>query len=173
MKAIPRNSAPAEPTYAPLIRSGALFSEHDPDFQAQYFDTIASAPAGAVLPEHVFGVNGWQRRLASSGADPAVARAVFDETWNSMPFDQRRATVLGNAVARCYSPGIAETVSDAVTNAKRDAGSVIARNPDVGYLSLGNPVAATEEFQRKLFGDFAAPSPDIAASLGLEQEGEA
>lgn len=175
MKAVPRNQE-QEPvrTTAPLIRSGELFSSHGPDFQSEYFRTVAAAPAGEVLPEHLFGVNGWQRRLQTSGADPQLATQMFDSAWNSMSFEQRLAAVTGNAVARYYAPGIAETVSDAMLKAKRDTGAVIAKNPDIGFLTLGDPVKESEEYQKKLLGDFIQPAPNLGAELDLvQQEGEA
>jgi len=174
MKAIPRGQSP-EPVqeYAPLIRSGALFQNYSPEFQSEYFKTVASAPAGSVTPEHYFGVNGWQRRIAETGADPAIARSLFDEAVNSMTFDQKFATVMGNAVARYYSQGALEAATEATSASRRDAGSVISARPDLGFLAVGNPVAESEEFQKKLFGDIAEPSPAELAALDLEQGGDA
>ena len=149
----------------PLVRSGELFTQHSEDFRTQYFDGVAASPAGAVTPEHVFGVNGWQRMLAESGADPVVATLAFDGQWDALPFAARRDLVVGNAVARFYAPGVAESAFNRTLEARRDAGAVIAKNPDIGFLAADNPVAASEEFQKKLFGEYAEPTPDPFADL--------
>ena len=172
MRAVPRGrqAAPVA-TMAPLIRSGELFSRFSDDEQADYFAAVSNASAEEVVPEHVFGTNGWQRRLAESGADPELAVAAFRDTWNSMTVDQRRAAVMGNAVARYFARGVADAVSNEATAARRDQGAVVGRNPDIGFLALGNPVACSEEYQRKLFGDYAVPGPTAGAEDALEQQG--
>lgn len=172
VRAVPRGAEPAQALGpAPLVRSGVLFTEHDPDFQAKYFDMVASSPAGAALPEHAFGVNGWRRRVEEAGADPKTATALFNQAWNSMTFDQRRDLVLGNAVARCYAPSVAGNVADATFGAKREAGAAIASDPDLGYLALGDPVKESEAFQAKLLGPSSTPPVDPMADLmnGLQE----
>ena len=128
----------------PIIRSGDLFTKYGPDVQSEYFNTIANSPSDQVLPEHVFGTNGWQRRLAASGADPAVAAQMFAERWDSIPAVQRRNMLEGNAVARKYASGTAKIVADGTFQAKLDAASAISKDPQLGLLAIGNPVGVTE-----------------------------
>ena len=45
MKAVPRGQQAPAPAMAPLIRSGDLFSNYGPDFQAEYFAAVAKSAA--------------------------------------------------------------------------------------------------------------------------------
>lgn len=156
--------APVWP-FVPLVRSGELFTKHDEDFRTAYFDQVAAAPAGLVAPEHVFGVNGWRRQVEEAGADPKKAFDMFSAQWGQLPFSARRDLLVGNAVARFYAPGIAEAAANANLAASRDAGAVVSKDPDIGYLVLGDPVKTSEEYQRKLFGDYVSTAVDPLAEL--------
>lgn len=128
----------------PVIRSGDLFSNYGPDVQSEYFNSVAAADADQVLPEHVFGTNGWQRRLEGSGADPEAANAAFADMWNSMTSVERRNMIEGNAVARRFAGGAARTVADGAFQARLEAAAAISRDPQIGLLSVGSPVGVAE-----------------------------
>lgn len=165
-------SDPVAWPFYPLVRSGELFTEHGDDFRTRYFDGVASAPAGFVAPEHVFGTNGWRRKLEETGADPVAAFEAFSQEWDALPYQARRDLVVGNAVARFYAPGVAKSVADAGLRASRDDGAAISTDPDLGFLALGDPVKSSEEFQKKLLGASAEPAPDPLADLMADAQGE-
>lgn len=137
----------------PVIRSGDLFANYSPDVQSEYFNAVAGAPSDQVLPEHVFGTNGWRRRLERSGADPEVARQVFSEQWDSMPAVRRRNIIEGNAVARRYAGNAAKVVADGTFQSRLDAAAAVSKDPQLGLLVVGNPVGVTEGLVRDWLGN--------------------
>lgn len=90
------------------IRSGVLFDQLDPAQRNAYFDTLSQADGDVVVPEAVFGHNGWRRRLAEAKADPVFARNEFTKAWNGMSQEARFDWAYGNALDRFVGAGSAE-----------------------------------------------------------------
>lgn len=128
----------------PVIRSGDLFANYTPDQQAEYFRAVSEADADSVYPEHVYGVNHWQRRLEQTGADPWTAAEVFRDKWAQMLPAERRDFMEGNAVARRYAGGAAAIVADGAFQSRMDAASAISKDPNLGLISLDDPVRVAE-----------------------------
>lgn len=128
----------------PVIRSGDLFARYTPDQQAEYFRAVSEADADDVYPEHVFGVNHWRRRLEQTGADPWTAAEVFRDKWAQMSAEDRRDFIEGSAVARRYAGGAAQVVADGAFQSRMDAAAAIAKDPNLGLISLDDPVRVAE-----------------------------
>lgn len=162
MTAQSRNAPPVEVKPLPLIRSGELFSRFTPEQRDDYFNTIALGQAGEVLPEHVFGTNGWQRRLAETGADPELTARMFAESWDSMDPAARRNLVVGNAISRFYTQGVADAFQDAVIRSLTEEASAVSDDPSA-FAVLDDPVALSQKFQQRFMG-----APEVEPELGPE-----
>lgn len=128
----------------PVIRSGDLFANYTPDQQAEYFRIVSEADADSVYPEHAYGTNHWQRRLEQTGADPWMAAEMFRDKWAQMSVEDRRDFIEGSAVARRYAGGAAKVVADGAFQSRMDAAAAISKDPNLGLISLDDPVRVTE-----------------------------
>ena len=125
------------------IRSGILFDQLDSVQRNEYFDALSRADGDVVTPEAVFGTNGWQRRLAESKADPALATAEFAKAWDGMSKEARFDWAYGNALARYVSVGSDEAFEKAeMGKLKADAAELVG-----GDMSrLGEAVVANTDY---------------------------
>ena len=142
-----------------LVRSGDLFGMCDSDQRNIYFDSVAACDGNVVPPEAVFGRNGWQRRLAETGADPEDAAFEFERTWDSMPVSVRRDWAYSNALARyAKGPGYEDRVGMAAVGDMENESLACAdwdRSKATVALnaSVAGPVAANRLLFTILFGE--------------------
>lgn len=159
------------PQVVPLVRSGELFTKFSVGQQDAYFDAVANAPSYEITPEHVFGVNGWRRRLAETGADPGVVYPMFAESWDSMDPEARRDLVAGNAIARFYGMGVAEGLQESEIARMKSVASAFTDDPN-GFASVDDRVAMSQLYQEKILGKAdALPDAGPVGSDDFSEEG--
>lgn len=149
----------------PVIRSGELFSFYNGEEQDSYFDAVASMPGARVQPEALFGVNGWKRRLAITGADPGEATRVFRSQWDSMDFAQRRDSLVAQAVSRYYGSMIGPDMAEDELGRTGKEAALLSKDPIAALAADGDPVLMSQLWQAKLFG----PSSDYVDEAALAQ----
>lgn len=155
----------------PLVRSGDLFRNFSEAQQAAYFDAVAGSTSAEITPEHVFGVNGWRRRLAATGADPEVAIPMFAEAWDATDPGARRDLVAGNAIARYYGVGVVEGLQDEEIGRMKSVASAFTDDPN-GFASVGDRVAMSQLYQEKVLGKAdALPDFGPVGSDDFSEEG--
>lgn len=145
--------------FIPIIRSGEFFTDTDPETQKEYLNLLSIAPASMVDPSAVFGVNGWRRRLGDSGADPALAKRMFDSEWEMMGPEERVQLVYGNMLDRFYTSRHEEDVDAESMSEARKVGAALTGGrggPAEGYLAQSGPAEAARLLETQMFG---APPP--------------
>lgn len=125
------------------IRSGVLFDQLDSVQRNEYFDTLSQADGDVVVPEAVFGTNGWKRRLAEFKADPAVATVEFARAWDGMSPEARFDWAYGNALDRFVGAGSDERFEKAeIDTVKASASELVGGDQS----RLGEAVVADTDY---------------------------